>query len=168
MNTMNPDSPSAFGGHDDNDDNAATGPTHTGRDGSTQTRPDRVHADRVHADRVHTDRVHTGQAASTQTRPDQPLYAPLPYGTGFSSPQPLGFGVGPADVGFAASGSGGSAIEVAEHKRAGSPILAVAGLLSMGVAVWAILGAPVITPTILLAAGLVLTVLVGLVMVIRR
>ena len=138
MNTMNPDSPSAFGGHDDNDDNAATSPTHT------------------------------GQVGSTQTRPDQPLYAPLPYGTGFSSPQPLGFGVGPADVGFAASGSGGSAIEVAEHKRAGSPILAVAGLLSMGVAVWAILGAPVITPTILLAAGLVLTVLVGLVMVIRR
>ena len=137
MNTMNPDSPSAFGGHDD-DDNAATGPTHT------------------------------GPVGSTQTRPDQQLYAPLPYGTGFSSPQPLGFGVGPADVGFAAAGSGGSAIEVAERKRAGSPILAVAGLLSMGVAVWAILGAPVITPTVLLAAGLVLTVLVGLVMVIRR
>lgn len=138
MNTVNPDSPSAFGGHDDDDDNATTGPTHT------------------------------GQTGSTQPRPDQPLYAPLPYGTGFSSPQPLGFGVGPADVGFAASGSGGSAVEVAEHKRAGSPILAVAGLLSMGVAVWAILGAPVIAPTVLLAAGLVLTVLVGLVMVIRR
>ena len=147
MNTLNPDNPSAFGGLDDDDDNA-TDPTRTGLVGSG--------------------RVAAGQVGSTQTRPDQPLYAPLPYGTGFSSPQPLGFGVGPADVGFAASGSGGSAIEVAERKRAGSPILAVAGLLSMGVAVWAILGAPVITPTVLLAAGLVLTVLVGLVMVIRR
>ena len=138
MNTMNPDNPSAFGGHHDDDDNAVTRPTHT------------------------------GQVGSTQTRPDQPLYTPLPYGAGFSSPQPLGFGVGPADVGFASSSSTGSAIEVVERKRAGSPILAVAGLLSMGVAVWAILGAPVITPTVLLAAGLVLTVLVGLVMVIRR
>ena len=107
-----------------------------------------------------------------RTRPDQPLYSPLPYGAGFSSPQPLGFGVGPADVGLAgadpaAYGSGG-AIEVSEHKRAGSPILAVAGLASLGVAVWAILGAPVITPTVLLAAGLVVAVLVGLMMVLRR
>ena len=46
--------------------------------------------------------------------------------------------------------------------------LAVAGLLSMAVAVWAILGGPVITPTVLLAGGLVLTVVVGLLMVIRR
>lgn len=152
MNTLNPDNPSAFGGPDDDDDNA-TDPTRTGLVGSG--------------------RVAAGQVGSTQTRPDQPLYAPLPYGTGFSSPQPLGFGVGPADVGFTASGtapagSGGNAIEVVERKRAGSPILAVAGLLSMGVAVWAILGAPVVTPTVLLAAGLVLTVLLGLVMVIRR
>lgn len=137
MNTMNPDSPAAFGGHDD-DDNAAPGPTRT------------------------------GQVGSTQARPDQPLYAPLPYGTGFSSPQPLGFGVGHADAGLVTSASTGSAVEVIENKRSGSPVLAVAGVLSMAVAVWAILGAPVITPTVLLAAGLVLTVLVGLVMVIRR
>lgn len=136
MNTMNPDSPSAFGGHHDDD---------------KATRP-----------------IHTGPVGSAQTRPEQQLYAPLPYGTGFSTPQPLGFGVGPSDVGPTASGSTGKAIEVAERKHAGSPILALAGLLSMAVAVWAILGAPVITPTILLAAGLVLAVLVGLVMVIRR
>ena len=158
MNTMNPDNPSAFGGHHDDDDNAITRPTHTGQVGTG----------RVDTDRVGATQAGATQAGSTQTRPDQPLYTPLPYGAGFSSPQPLGFGVGPANVGFAASGSTGSAIEVVERKRAGSPILAVAGLLSMGVAVWAILGAPVITPTVLLAAGLVLTVLVGLVMVIRR
>lgn len=109
--------------------------------------------------------VNPDNPTAGQTSPDQQLYAPLPYGTGFSAPQPLGFGVGPADIGLAGAGS---AVEVAEQKRSGSPVLAVAGVLSLAVAVWAILGAPVITPTVLLAAGLVLTVLVGLVMVIRR
>ncbi|MDZ4234667.1 MAG: hypothetical protein U1C73_13145, partial [Dietzia sp.] len=52
--------------------------------------------------------------------------------------------------------------------RGGSPVLAVAGLLSLGVAVWAILGAPVITTTVVITASLVLLVLVGLAMVIRR
>lgn len=153
MNTVNPDDTTAFGGYDD--DNT--------------TRP------------IPTGQPSAGRVGAGQATPDQPLYAPLPYGTGFSSPQPLGFGVGPADVGLAGSGSAGSglagfgsasgttgSVEVAEQKRSGSPILAVAGVLSMAVAVWAILGAPVITPTVLLAAGLVLTVLVGLVMVIRR
>lgn len=110
----------------------------------------------------------SSSAVPTHTYPDRPLYEPLPYGTGFSSPQPLGFGVGPADTGLTTPGSAGGPIAVYETKKSGSPILAVAGLLSMGVAVWAILGAPVITPTVLLAAGLVLMVLVGLVMVVRR
>ena len=60
------------------------------------------------------------------------------------------------------------AVEVVEHRRFGSPVLALAGVTSLGVAVWAILGAPAIAPTALLAAGLVLAVLVGLMMVIRR
>lgn len=146
MNTVNPDDTTAFGGYND-DDNTRTTPT----------------------GQRSTSRMGAGQAS-----PDQPLYAPLPYGTGFSTPQPLGFGVGPADMGLAGTDLAGSAygsagtLEVAEQKRSGSPVLAVAGVLSMAVAVWAILGAPVITPTVLLAAGLVLTVLVGLVMVIRR
>lgn len=103
-----------------------------------------------------------------QPFPEQPLYEPLPYGSGFSNPQPLGFGVGPVELGAAAAGTTGSAVEVTDRKRAGSPILAAAGLLSMAVAVWAILGGPVITPTVLLAGGLVLTVLVGLIMMVRR
>lgn len=142
MNTIDPTSMSASGGHDD-DDNAAT------RAGSTPPRPEQ-------------------SSPTAQPRPEQPLYEPLPYGTGFSSPQPLGFGVGPVELGVAAAGSTGSAVEVADRKRSGSPVLAVAGLLSMAVAVWAILGGPVITPTVLLAGGLVLTVLVGLIMVVRR
>ncbi|UVE94924.1 hypothetical protein [Dietzia sp. B32] len=90
-----------------------------------------------------------------------PLYEPLPYGTGFTDPEPLGFGIAPA---AARTGT----VEVSDRRRAGSPVLAVAGLASLGVAAWAILGAPVITPTVLLAAALVLTVLVGLIMVVRR
>lgn len=152
MNTVNPDNPTAFGGHDDDDDNPVTRPTLTGQVGNG----------RVGAGQLGADQMSAGRAG-----PDQQLYAPLPYGAGFSTPQPLGFGVGPEEIGLAGTGSG-SAIEVVEQKRSGSPVLAVAGALSMAVAVWAILGAPVITPTVLLAAGLVLTVLVGLVMVLRR
>ena len=150
MNTIDPTPLSASGGHDDDDDTTRptdTGPASSG--GDTAQGPG-------------------GPAGSTPPRPEQPLYEPLPYGTGFSSPQPLGFGVGPVELGGAAAGSTGSAVEVADRKRAGSPVLAVAGLLSMAVAVWAILGGPVITPTVLLAGGLVLTVVVGLLMVIRR
>lgn len=106
--------------------------------------------------------------APTTAFPEQPLYEPLPYGTGFASTQPLGFGVGPSDTGIALASAAGSTVAMPEKKKSGSPTLAVAGLLSLGVAVWAILGAPVITPTVLLAGGLVLMVLVGLVMVIRR
>ena len=142
MTTIDPTSMSASGGHDDGD-NAAT------RAGSMPPRPEQ-------------------NSPTAQPRPEQPLYEPLPYGTGFSSPQPLGFGVGPVELGVAAAGSTGSAVEVADRRRSGSPVLAVAGLLSMAVAVWAILGGPVITPTVLLAGGLVLTVLVGLIMVVRR
>lgn len=99
----------------------------------------------------------TGYAAPTGHQ----LYDPLPYGAGFVGPEPLGFGVAPAATQT-------SAVEVAERRRGGSPVLAVAGLASLAVAVWAVLGAPVITPTVLLAAGLVITVLVGLMMVVRR
>ncbi|GLB64991.1 hypothetical protein NCCP2495_28710 [Dietzia sp. NCCP-2495] len=104
----------------------------------------------------------------TTAIPEQPLYEPLPYGTGFASSQPLGFGVGPSDTGIALASAAGSTVAMPEKKKSGSPTLAVAGVLSLGVAVWAILGGPVITPTVLLAGGLVLMVLVGLVMVIRR
>ncbi|AVM64703.1 hypothetical protein C3V38_10265 [Dietzia sp. oral taxon 368] len=104
-----------------------------------------------------------GHTSDTGFRPDQPLHDPLPYGDGFATPEPLGFGVAPEPVPPAAG-----AVEVAQHRRGGSPVLAVAGLASLGVAVWAILGAPVITPTLLLAAGLVLAVLMGLMMVLRR
>ncbi|MFN3339511.1 MAG: hypothetical protein ACK40Z_07430 [Dietzia sp.] len=110
--------------------------------------------------------------ADTTTRPDQPLHDPLPYGTGFADPQGFGYGVSP---GYGMPTGYGVAFEpepatdaVARRERSGSPVLAVAGLLSLGVAVWAILGAPVITTTAVLAAGLVLTIVVGLVMVVRR
>ncbi|KAA0916958.1 hypothetical protein [Dietzia sp. ANT_WB102] len=97
----------------------------------------------------------------TQTEP--PLYEPLPYGAGFSDPNSPGFGVFSEPAPTHAT-----AVEVVERRRSGSPVLAVAGVASLAVAVWAILGAPVITPTVLLAAGLIGTVLVGLMMVVRR
>ena len=110
--------------------------------------------------------------SDTTTRPDQPLHDPLPYGTGFTDPQGFGYGVA---SGYGASPGYGVAYEpehstdaVARRERSGSPVLAVAGLLSLGVAVWAILGAPVITTTVVITASLVLLVLVGLAMVIRR
>ena len=105
-------------------------------------------------------------AADTAVFPDQPLHDPLPYGAGFATGQQFGYGVAP-DPGPGPTVSTGS-VAVAGRERSGSPVLAVAGLLSMGVAVWAILGAPVITTTVMLAAGLVVAVLVGLVMVVRR
>ncbi|MBS7547405.1 hypothetical protein [Dietzia massiliensis] len=114
------------------------------------------------------DRHHSTAGAPPDRSPrfDPQLYDPLPYGTGHSTAEPfshdvLGFGVSPEPA-----PAGG--IEVAERRRFGSPVLALAGVTSLGVAVWAILGAPAIAPTALLAAGLVLAVLVGLMMVIRR
>ncbi|WP_314038498.1 hypothetical protein [Dietzia sp. CH92] len=104
----------------------------------------------------------TTPGPDTGFRTDQPLHDPLPYGTGFTTPEPLGFGVAPEPAPAPVDP------ETAERRRGGSPVLAVAGLASLGVAGWAILGAPVITPTVLLAAGLVLAVLVGLMMVLRR
>ncbi|MGN7225009.1 hypothetical protein ACTHQW_01525 [Dietzia maris] len=111
------------------------------------------------------DRHHSTAGAPPEQSPrfDPQLYDPLPYGTGYPTPEPLGFGVSPEPA-TAPSG----AVEVVEHRRFGSPVLALAGVTSLGVAVWAILGAPAIAPTALLAAGLVLAVLVGLMMVIRR
>ncbi|GAA1704903.1 hypothetical protein [Dietzia cercidiphylli] len=116
--------------------------------------------------------------SDTTTRPDQPLHDPLPYGTGFTDPQGFGYGVAPAyaaPTGYGASPGYGVAYEpepatdaVARREGSGSPVLAVAGLLSLGVAVWATLGAPVITTTVVITASLVLLVLVGLAMVIRR
>lgn len=123
-----------------------------GADSRTRPTPDRS-----------TDMTSPGPTSDTGFRPDQPLHDPLPYGAGFSVPEPLGFGVAPEPA-----PSPARAVEVTERRRGGSPVLAVAGLASLGVAVWAILGAPVITPTLLLAAGLVLAVLVGLMMVLRR
>lgn len=115
---------------------------------------------RPHLDRS-SDMTIPGYDTATAIRPDQPLHDPLPYGSGFAAPEPLGFGIAPEPA-------PARAVEVTERRRGGSPVLAVAGLASLGIAVWAILGAPVITPTLLLAAGLVLAVLVGLVMVLRR
>ncbi|AWH91543.1 hypothetical protein [Dietzia lutea] len=123
-----------------------------GIDSRTRPNPDRS-----------TDMTSPGPTSDTGFRPDQPLHDPLPYGAGFSTPEPLGFGVAPEPT-----PSPTRTVEVTERRRGGSPVLAVAGLASLGVAVWAILGAPVITPTLLLAAGLVLAVLVGLMMVLRR
>ncbi|MDV8000976.1 hypothetical protein [Rhodococcus sp. IEGM 1408] len=100
------------------------------------------------------------------SRPDQPLYAPLPYGTGFTAPEQFGYGVAPGAPETRSTPSATTA--VARRERPGSPVLAVAGLLSLAVAVWAVLGAPAISTTAVLTAGLVLTVLVGLAMVVRR
>lgn len=137
-------------------DSGATPHAYTGAkpgvDSRTRPNPDRS-----------TDMTSPGPTSDTGFRPDQPLHDPLPYGAGFSTPEPLGFGVAPEPA-----PSPTRAVEVTERRRGGSPVLAVAGLASLGVAVWAILGAPVITPTLLLAAGLVLAVLVGLMMVLRR
>lgn len=98
-------------------------------------------------------------------RPDQPLYAPLPYGTGFTTPEQFGYGVAPEAQ---STPTPSAATAVARRERPGSPVLAVAGLLSLAVAVWAVLGAPAISTMAVLTAGLVLTVLVGLAMVVRR
>lgn len=140
-------------------DDDQTDPTEPQPTGSTEMTSDDLHSD-------------------TTTRPDQPLHDPLPYGTGFTDPQGFGYGVAPAygaPSGYGASPGYGVAYEpepatdaVARRERSGSPVLAVAGLLSLGVAVWAILGAPVITTTVVITASLVLLVLVGLAMVIRR
>lgn len=96
------------------------------------------------------------------TRPDQPLHDPLPYGLGFDAPESYGYGVAPEPAAPSAD------IEVVENRRGGSPVLAMAGLASLGVAVWAILGAPVLSTTVVIAAVLALLILVGLTMVIRR
>ena len=85
---------------------------------------------------------HTTGSPDMTTVPDRPLHDPLPYGTG-TTPVP-------------------------RRERPGSPVLAVAGLLSLGVAVWAILGAPMLTSPVVVSAALVLLVLVGLAMVVRR
>lgn len=87
---------------------------------------------------------------------DRPLDDPLPYGVGPATFAPA---PAPADTGSTA---------VARRGRSGSPVLAIAGLLSMGVAVWAIVGAPAISTTLMGAAGLVVVILVGLLMVVRR
>jgi len=133
----------------------------------------------------------TDSTDTDATRADQPLFDPLPYSSGYTAPQPAvpgygyeyGYGVAP-EPSAAASPAAWSAASPASvptslstsvpdeagaagRGRAGSPVLAVAGVLSLGVAGWAILGAPVITPTVMLTAGLVLMVVVGLVMVIR-
>lgn len=101
-----------------------------------------------------------------ESRPDQPPYAPLPYGTGFTTPEKFGYGVAPE-----AQSTRSAQVAVARRERRerqGSPVLAVAGLLSLAVAVWAVLGAPAISTTAVLTAGLALTVLVGLILVVRR
>lgn len=105
--------------------------------------------------------AHTWAAGATG--PDQPLEAPLPYGAGFTPTQQFGYGVAPEPVRYTPA-----PVATRERERSGSPVLAAAGLLSMGVAVWAILGAPMVTTTMMLAAALVVAVLVGLVMVVRR
>ena len=64
------------------------------------------------------------------TVPDRPLHDPLPYGTG-TTPVP-------------------------RRERPGSPVLALAGLLSLGVAVWAIPGAPMPTSPGVVSAPLAL------------
>lgn len=115
--------------------------------------------------------------ADQSARPDQPLHDPLPYGLGFSAPETYDYGgAGHGGAGHGVAGFGmtpapaapAAGVDVVEDRRSGSPVLAVAGLLSLGVAVWAILGAPVLSTTMVITAALVLLVLVGLTMVIRR
>ncbi len=109
------------------------------------------------------DRTTTGSSPAQPPPALQPLDEPLPYGAGFTDPGSVGYGVSPKP---ATTPTGGA--EFAQRRRSGSPVLAVAGLLSLGVAVWAILGAPMFTSTVVIAAALVLLVLVGLAMVVRR
>lgn len=98
-----------------------------------------------------------------RTRPDQPLHDPLPYGLGFHAPENYGFGVDPEPT------TPSAGVQVVETPtRHGSPVLAVAGLLSLGVAVWAILGAPMLSATVVVAGALGVLVLAGLIMVVRR
>lgn len=104
-----------------------------------------------------------GTTADAAVRPDQPLDEPLPYGAGFEPTQHFGYRVSSEPVRYTPP-----PVPARDRERAGSPILAAAGLLSLGVAVWAILGAPMITTTVMLAGALVIAVLVGLVMVVRR
>ncbi len=92
---------------------------------------------------------------------DQPFGDPLPYGVGVGAPRQFGYGVAPEQ-------DPATTPAMARGGRTGSPVLAVAGLLSMGVAAWAIAGAPAVSATILLTTGLVVAVLVGLLMVVRR
>src|SRR5699024_2396555 len=105
--------------------------------------------------------------ANSATTPDQPIYDPLPYGTGFAPTQHYGTGVAPG-YGVAHAPAAGPSPAVLAGERSGSPVLAVAGPRSLGGAVWAIVGAPVLTTAIMLAAGRVVAVLVGLVVVVRR
>ena len=181
MNTTHTTPLPASGGHEDDDDNATTAPPAGGHPGNDQVGFGQVGNPAQTAssaqfgssfDTASFGSASTSFGAGPQARPDHPLDTPLPYGSGFSTTQPLGYGTGPMDLGIASYGSLGDAangaVEVADRKKSGSPVLAVAGILSMAVAVWAILGGPVITPTVLLATGLVFTVIVGLVMVVRR
>lgn len=99
---------------------------------------------------------------------DRPLDDPLPYGAGFTPTQQFGYGVGPETFAPAPAPADTGSTAVARRGRSGSPVLAIAGLLSMGVAVWTIVGAPAISTTFMWAAGLVVVILVGLLMVVRR
>ena len=180
MNTTHTTPLPASGGHEDDDDNATTAPPAGGHPGNDQVgfgpvgNPAQTSSFAQFGSPATASfgSASTSFGAGPQARPDHPLDTPLPYGSGFSITQPPGYGTGPMDLGIASYGSAGGAangaVEVADRKKSGSPVLAVAGILSMAVAVWAILGGPVITPTVLLATGLVFTVIVGLVMVVRR
>lgn len=109
------------------------------------------------------------ETIDTAARPAQPLDAPLPYGAGFTDPPGFRYGVSPGDRGLLEpEPAPGVPTATARRERSGSPVLVVAGLLSLGVAVWAILGAPMFTSTVVITAALVLLVLVGLAMVVRR
>src|SRR5699024_9270699 len=77
--------------------------------------------------------------ADSATTPDQPIYEPLPYGSGFAPTQHYGYGAAPG-YGVAPEPAASTSPAVPATERSGSPVLAVAGLLSMGVAVWAIVG----------------------------
>lgn len=148
-------------------------PTPPGRDGHDN-------ADNDNDDEHRSPSVTTpADPTARHDQPDQPLHDPLPYGLGFTAPEFPGYGVAPGPAvsepeapglatpaAPAAPAAGG--VEVVESRRGGSPVLAMAGLASLGVAVWAILGAPIITTTVMLAAGLIVAVLIGLTMIVRR
>lgn len=134
MNTTHTTPLPASGGHEDDDDNSTTAPPAGGHPGNDQVGFGQVGNPAQTAssaqfgssfDTASFGSASTSFGAGPQARPDHPLDTPLPYGSGFSTTQPLGYRTGPMDLGVASYGSAGGAangaVEVADRKKSGSP-----------------------------------------------